>query len=342
MKIDGRVMVVWLLCCVVMILTLDGPIPSVIAIAGAAAVAAALPDSPRFRSILILGTLLIVTRAILFSLTGHDGSTVVANMPLMRLPSILGGLVLGGPVTAEVLMSSVSESLRFVAVIACFFAFIASTSSVDLLRSLPGYLFQAGLALNLALVFAPSLVKTAVGIRDFQRVRHRRARSPIWIVPLLATALERSIAVAESMDSRGFGRRTVAPPAWARRMAAGGGLLVATGGGAFAAGSRSLMAWGAMIAGAALLAGGLIGLGRSCHRTRLQSDPLRIHDLLVLLTICGMALWAVVIATVGESPHFDPYAATTNLFPPTQQVIQILAVATPALVYLRHRRRTLG
>ncbi|HLF69916.1 MAG TPA: energy-coupling factor transporter transmembrane component T, partial [Actinomycetota bacterium] len=251
------------------------------------------------------------------------------------------GLELGGHVTAEVLMSSVSESLRFVAIIACFFAFIASTSSVDLLRSLPGYLFQAGLALNLALVFAPSLIKTAMGIRDFQRVRHRRARSPIWIVPLLATALERSIAVAESMDSRGFGRRTEAPPAWARGMAAGGGLLLATGGGAFAAGSRSLMAWGVMVAGAALLAAGLIGLGRSCRRTRLRSDPLQMHDLAVLFAIGGMTLWAVVVAAGGTSLHFDPYAATDTLFPSTTQVIQMLAIATPAFVYLRQRDRAL-
>jgi hypothetical protein len=75
-----------------------------------------------------------------------------------------------------------------------------------------------------ALSFAPSLVASVGRIRAARRLRGRPDRGVRSLVsvgmPVLEEALERSLALAAAMDSRGYGRRAEVPAATRRLTAA--------------------------------------------------------------------------------------------------------------------------
>src|SRR5207302_8616094 len=92
-------------------------------------------------------------------------------------------------------------------------------SPYRLLRSMPAVLYELGVAVTVALSFAPQATVSAQRVREARRLRGRPSRGLSGLrgmaVPVLEIALERSLELAASMDSRGYGRR--APIAPARR-----------------------------------------------------------------------------------------------------------------------------
>ena len=95
-----------------------------------------------------------------------------------------------------------------------------------LLKSLPGALYEIGVAVTVALTVAPQLVESVQRVRRARRLRgergQARARWSGWsCIPVLEDALDRSLLLAAAMDSRGYGRAgrgpaaaRAAPAAW--------------------------------------------------------------------------------------------------------------------------------
>ena len=73
----------------------------------------------------------------------------------------------------------------------------------------PAFIYQMGVVSAIAVGFVPQMVAAWQTIREAQQVRGHRVRGlrdllPL-IMPLLITALERAMQLAESMEARGFG-----------------------------------------------------------------------------------------------------------------------------------------
>ena len=79
----------------------------------------------------------------------------------------------------------------------------------SLVDALPGALARTGAAIGTALNLIPGIARSATEIRDAQRMRGWRPRRvrewPDLAVPVVLTALEGSITLAEAMEARGYG-----------------------------------------------------------------------------------------------------------------------------------------
>jgi energy-coupling factor transport system permease protein len=166
-------------------------------------------------------------------------------------------------------------------VLICFGAANSLASPYRLLRCLPAVLYEAGVAVTVSLAFAPEVVMAIAAVRDARRLRGRPTRGVAGLrgmaIPVLETALDRSLQLASSMDARGYGRR-VAVGARTRRLAGGAtavGLMSVVVGVYGILDPGSLPAGGVpfLAAGAVLVGYGLGVSGRRTNRTRYRPDP---------------------------------------------------------------------
>lgn len=269
-------------------------------------VAARRTDAPWARAFVVflkLGLVVIVIRVVAQVLLGaHGPGTVLVTLPTVPLPAWAAGVEIGGPITAETTVAAVTEGFRLATVLACIGAANALANPKRLLATMPAAMYEVGVAVVIALSFAPSLV-TAVGrIRAARRLRGRPDRGLASLVgvalPVLEDALERSLALAAAMDARGYGRRAPLPPASRRAtstlLLAGllgvcvgmYGLLDGTG--------PDVLGVPLLVAGVVLAAVGLRRSGRRAIRSRYRPDPWATPEWVT--TACGVTAVAAVVA----------------------------------------------
>jgi len=326
-----------------LILALDNPILIGLAVAALGFVAAMLaPDRGPFALMLKIGLIALAARTVLFSLTGHPSGDIWFTVPQVRLPALLGGFTLGGPVAASVAAHSAIEGLRLAALLCCVGVFLSAVEATRVVRLMPRFLFEAGLAVAIGVAFVPTLVRTARDVRDAQRIRGERVRG--WraaglAVPILATTLERAVTVAESMEARGYGRADRGGDAHREaraRLAALGGVAIMTGGALLAAVARAPSGWVAFAAGAALLAGALHRLSSLSARTRYRRDRMRGHDWIV---VAASAIVAVAGLALRGDWTYSAYPSVAVPAVPLAGVAVVAAIAAPvAVAGLRLRR----
>jgi energy-coupling factor transport system permease protein len=246
----------------------------------AAARRGSAPWARSYGLLLKLGLVTITVTVLLQALIGvRLPGHVLFRLPSVPLPSWAAGLTLGGPVTGEAMLNAFVTGLRLAVLLACFGAANAVAHPARLVRILPAALYEVGVAVVVAMTFVPQLAESAVRVRAAQRMRGRPAAGLSGLrgiaVPVLEEALDRAIALAASMDSRGYGRRAALPAA-ARRVGAGGLLL---GLGAAVVGTYQIIGGGGRL-GSALLAGGaliattaVLAAGRRVRRSRYRPDP---------------------------------------------------------------------
>lgn len=287
----------------------------VMAVSGFVA-AARRPDAPWGRSYAFfvkLALAVIVIRvgfAIVFG--GAQAGSVLVRLPQVPLPSWLGGVTLGGPVTVTGLVGALTNGLQLAALLACVGAANTLASPARLLRHLPGALYEVGVAVTVAMTFAPHTVQAVSRVRDARRLRGRSvtglAAFRHLAVPVLEEALDRSVALAAAMDARGFGRRT--PSSVRRRRATTActlaGLLAVCVGlyGLLDASSPRALGVPFLIAGCLLATAGLVLGGRQAGRSRYRPDPWRVAE--TLTALAGAAALALTLA----AGHLEP--ATLN------------------------------
>ena len=267
------------------------------------------PWSRSYLAFVSLGLVVIGVR-VLFEIVfgGNDLGVVLVEFPGYP-PDWLAGIQLGGPLTLDGLLLAVFEGLRLAVILACVGAANSLVNPSRLLRLVPAALYEAGVAVVVCMSVTPILITDAGRIRragDYVGVppaAPARLRGEIAL-PLFSGALERSVALAASMDARGYGRAvepiradaaSTAPWwSWVSRRHRGGctGLLDSGTPGVAGVG---IIGWPMLLIGAALAAAGSLIAGRRVTRTRYRPDPWRLPEWLV--AGCGVVPAVVFVLT---------------------------------------------
>lgn len=282
----------------------------------------------------------------LVTVGGGSGTTVLLELPSLRLPDWLGGVVLGGPVTAESLAWGATRGLAIWALMAAFGTFNALVDHFRLLRLTPRALFHAGLAVTIAVAFVPSLLRAIGEVGQAQRARGHRFGGPrSWVplvAPLLAGSLERSVQLAEAMDARGYGRASGSDRAAWRRQA---GLL--TGTLLLGAGVFGWLYYGPGAAPAAMASGGALALGLSLRtlgrlvtRSAYRRERWRRRDTLaVAACLSAVATLAAIRAAAPGTLVYYPFPTITAPGFDLRAGLAVLFLAAPALLATREPAR---
>ena len=171
------------------------------------------PESLRsFSFFLRLGMFVLVIRIVFEALFGVDRiGHVLITLPTVPLPHWADGMHIGGDITVQGLLTATYGGLQLATLLVCIGSANALASPRRLLRALPAALYEAGVAITVAMSFAPQLASAAARVRRARRLRGRSStglRSWLGVaLPVLEDALDSSIELAAAMDSRGFGRR---------------------------------------------------------------------------------------------------------------------------------------
>ena len=313
------------------------------------------PWANSYAAFLRLGLVLIGVRVVLQALlsTRSQGSHVLFILPEVPLPDWASGVKLGGEVTAEAVLTAVYDGLQLATMLCCIGAANALASPRRLLKSLPGALYEVGVACVVALTFAPQLVTDARRIRAARRLRGRTNRGLQSLrttgMPILEGALDRSVELAAAMDSRGYGR-TGHVPQLQRRIT---GALVLLGLFGVALGVYTLLtdamgplaAVGALAGGLLVSFAGLLAGHRRVARSRYRPDPWALPEWLVTASGAVAAGLTVLAAYAGVEGLVLPGPLTVPgvpLLPVVAILVGLLpAVAAPPLaVPVQAPRRT--
>lgn len=339
----------WLAAAALPALSTRNPLYLSLTLAAVAVTYAALgrrsPLARSWAAFVRFGALLWLLTIPFTALTAHHGTIVLLQLPA-NWP------VIGGPITGEALLYGLTGGLALVTLLLIFAAFNVAVDQARLLRMTPGFIYQAGVITAIAVAFVPQMVAGWQAIREAQRVRGHRLRGvrdllPL-ILPLLVTALERAMQLAESMEARGFGGQVLAgAPAQRIRsqLAILGGLA------ALAAGFAGLGFWPeqrpligiTMAGGMAALLASFWDLGRRVRRSRYRRWQWGRSDRGVLVVSLSAALgWAAAWLWRGEWLFYYPYPPYSPwpTFLPALG-LAILTLALPAML-LRPARPVVG
>jgi len=148
-----------------------------------------------------IGIAALVATLVTFLLS-HTGAHV-----LLRLPGAIPAI--GGPLTLEALVFGLATGLGIAAAMLAVAPLTLVSQPHELVDALPPALARTGAAIGAALNLIPGTVRSAAEIRDAQRMRGWRARRvvdwPAVAVPVVLTAIEGSLTLAEAMESRAYG-----------------------------------------------------------------------------------------------------------------------------------------
>ncbi|WP_329199014.1 energy-coupling factor transporter transmembrane component T [Streptomyces sp. NBC_01435] len=309
-------------------------------------VAARRTDAPWARSygaFIRIGLFVIGVRLVFSVFLGSPipGSHPLFTLPEVPLPGWAQGVRIGGRVTAEQLLFALYDGAKLATLLICVGAANSLANPARLLKSLPGALYEAGVAVVVAMTFAPNMVADVMRLRTARRLRGRPTggiKAVLQIgLPVLEGALERSVAVAASMDARGYGRTAQVPPAvrHTTNVLTLGGLL------GVCAGTYGLLAAQGAGYGLPLLIAGLVaamaGLwlgGARSVRTRYRPDRWGARAWLVAgsgIAVAVAMIWAGGVLGEALHPGVVPLVAPVlPLWPAAAVLIGLLpAVVAP-------------
>ena len=305
-------------------------------------VAARRPQAPwgrAFGLFLRLGIIVLAIRVVAGLLFGApDGGIVVLDLPEIALPPWLAGVRIGGAVSGPSLLTMIYEGLRLLTILACVGAANSLASPTRLLKSVPAALYEVGVAVVVAVTFAPTIAADTARLRTARRLRGRGVRGLRGaygiVLPVLDGALDRSVRLAAAMDSRGYGRTSFEGLPTRRATAAlllGGLLAAAIAAYALLDARLPLAAALVLLAvSAACCMTGLFLAGRRNRRTRYRRDPWGAAEWAVLSS--GLVAAAVSLAfgsAPGMAAPVDPPGWPTL---PLAATLAVLLAITPAWI----------
>jgi energy-coupling factor transport system permease protein len=300
------------------------------------------PWANAFRLYVIAGLIVIALR-ILFRVVFGGGlpGTVLVSLPGFSLGGGDAAVHVLGDITAEALLGAFYDGLRLATMLVCVGGANALANPKRLLRTMPPALHEVSTAVVVALSVFPQLAESVVRVTRARRLRAGDQRRGIrslgqLLVPILEDALDRSMLLAASMDSRGYGRSGGRSRAASR---ASGALLV-LGLCGISVGVYAVLDGTAprALAAPTLLAGvaaGVVGIAlsaRGASRSTYRPDRWRLAELLV----AGSGVTGAVV--VYMSARVDPSDLVPSLSPlawpqlATAPLIGILVGLLPAFV----------
>ncbi len=281
-----------------------------------------------FRWYLLAGLLVVAVRVVFRVLLGGGAAsdeTVLLPLPAYT-PPWAGAPTLLGDVTGSALLASVTDGLRLATMLVCVGAANSLADPRRLLKSVPPALHEVGAATVVAVSILPELGESVLRVRRARRLRgatnRRRDRLRAVVVPVLEDAVERSLALAASMDSRGYGRRA-AVSSRSRLLVAslllGGllGLLV----GVYAlldTTTPRVLGMPLLVSGVVAAVVGLTLAGRRVQRTRYRPDRWQAPELITVASGVAVAVALLVTAAI------DPLVANPVLSPPSWPTVSLL------------------
>lgn len=291
------------------------------------------PDAPWSRSFAFfvrIAVFIVVIRVLAQVLFGAPtGAIVVLDLPGVNLPSWFAGVRLGGTIMLEPLLQAFYDGLRLAAIIVAVGAAGSLASPARVLKSVPAAVYEVGVSVVVASTFLPQLVADISRVRGNRRLRGRpdtgvRAVGGTML-PVLHSALDRSITLAAAMDSKGYGRnahRSV-QQRWFTGAALLTGIVLIVIGVFFLLGTATPQwgMWGlaAVAIGLVCAAASLFLAGRRNTRTRYRPNTWHRSDILTALTGAGVAALFTIAARI------DPSGMATATGPPVWPSLPILA-----------------
>ena len=297
------------------------------------------PWAKSYGAFLKLALLVIAIRIVFQALlsSSSQGPTVLFTLPELAVPGSTG-IKLGGEVTLEAVLQAFYEGLQLATILVCVGAANSLGSARRLLRSVPGALYEIGVAVVIALTFAPQLVTDAARVRAAHRLRGQsgglRAMKRL-AMPVLEGALERSVELAAAMDSRGYGRTTSAGHV-SRRVTALltlGGLIGLCLGvyGLLSGTSAQWLGLPTLMVGSLLSAAGLYFGGKRTGRTTYRPDPWALPEWLVAGS--GLVAAVAMFVNVRTDPASLVLSSVTAVPPvPVIATLGILVAMLPAIL----------
>jgi energy-coupling factor transport system permease protein len=255
---------------------------------------------------------------------GPYGETVLLDLPRVPLPDWVAGITLLGPITRESVLAGLYDGMRLATIVICIGAANALANPKRLLRSVPSALYEIGTALVVAVTVLPQFadsvrrVRAAQGLRAGESGRVGRLRR--MLVPVLEDALERSLALAAGMDTRGYGRAT----GLSRRQRRTTGALMLLGlcgvcVGTYAVLDRTApryLALPMLLGGVLVAVAGLVSAGRRVERTQYRPDPWGWPELGVMvsgLTVGVVAWWVSAHQLLVAYPDLTSFPRVSGL-----------------------------
>lgn len=293
--------------------------------------------SAAFPLLLAAGAVFALVRVVLTAATTHGVGTVWLTLPSATLPRVLGGFTVGGTVEAPVVLGAAAEGFAVVGIVAAFAAFNAVVSHAELVETAPRAFHEPGLVVTVALAFVPSTVTAARAVREADRARTggrvvRRGRLLRQLVPLLESGMERAVALAESMDARGFAHHRAGSGERAAGWA-GAGCLLALGA-AFVAlvSGAERVALGLGAVGLAALVAAIALASRASGRARYRPRRLTRTDVAVMAVVVLAPVAVVALGALGDdSLRWSPYPLRLPEVSPLA-CAAVLALLAPAVV----------
>ena len=213
-----RSWLLWSLAAVTVALSTDNPVyRGLVALAAINVLVAWLPPGRNVRPLAVALVFAATIAAAINLVAGHTGADVIARLP-SDWPLVGGALTIESLAFGGVLGLGLAAALLAVAPLSLVL------EPNDVVDAMPGPLERTGIAVATSLNLVSGFGRTFTEVRDAQRMRGWQPRGlRSWnevLVPVVLTAIEDSVRLAEAMEARGFGagrRTSYAVGAWARR-----------------------------------------------------------------------------------------------------------------------------
>jgi energy-coupling factor transport system permease protein len=302
-------------------------------------------DAPWARGLkyyFVLAIVVVLLRIVFRSIFGGEVGTtdhILFTLPRLPLPHWAANVQLGGPVSLENTVSAAADGMRLAVLLCCIGAANALANPRRALRSLPGALYELGVAVIVCMSVAPQLIESIGRVRRARRLRAGKASGlrafRAIAIPVVEDAFERSLRLAAAMDARGYGRHGDVSPR-TRRLTSGCLLAGMVGLAAGAYGlldttTPELLGMPTLLVGATLCCAGLGLGGRRIATTRYRPDPWRAPEWLVAgsgVLAAGILVGASAAGVGALAPSFSPLAWPSL---PLLPAVAIVFAALPAL-----------
>jgi energy-coupling factor transport system permease protein len=189
-------------------LSTDNPVyRGLVALAALNALLTWLPPGRRTKPLALALVIAAALAALVNVLASHTGADVLARLPA-------DWPLVGGALTLESLAFGADVGLGLVAALLAVAPLSIVLEPHDVVDAMPGPLERTGIAVATSLNLVSGFGRTFTAVSDAQRMRGWRPRGlRSWneiLVPVVLTAIEDSVLLAEAMEARGFGatRRT--------------------------------------------------------------------------------------------------------------------------------------
>ena len=291
-----------------------------------------------FRALVVFGVVMFAISVAIATINGNYGDHILFTIPGPGLPKWLGGLRLGGPVSAEGLVASAIRGLAILCVLFAFGVFNGAVSPHRVLRSTPAALFHASLIVTVGLTLLPSSIEDLRRIREMRALRGARGGFrdlPALVVPAVLGGLERSMRLAEAMEARGYA--SAPRPPLSARLAAGSSapLFIAAAWLWFYSGQWQWLGAACAVAGAAAVAWWFVASARAQRTTTFATVPVPMAQKLAIAGSAGAAFAALVFRALGTGGFtYNPFAGLPPVPLHPAGVLIALSCAWPAVLLI--------